>query len=147
MKTNTQAILTMVLVLIASVIARAQTPTVQKPEPAKQPAAPPTKRVFIANYVISGAVGSAHTDTSGNTYGSAGTVGRNITLEATDGFVKNCPAVTVTNDREAADYVLQPNKGSSTLYKKNGDVAFISHAKIKVSNLVKDVCAYIQTHP
>jgi hypothetical protein len=107
----------------------------------------PTKRLFIADYVINGAVGSGHTDSSGNTYGSAAAVGRNISLEATNGFMKNCPAVTVTNDRDAADYILRPNKGSSTLYKKNGDVVYVSHAKVKVSNLVKDVCGYIQSHP
>jgi hypothetical protein len=127
--------------------ATGQTPPAQNPEPAKQPSsATPTKRLFIADYVISGVVGSTHADSSGNAYGSAGVVGRNITLEATDDFMKHCPAVTVTNDRSAADYVLQPNKGSSTLYKKNGDVAYVSHAKVKVSNLVKDVCGYIQTH-
>jgi hypothetical protein len=132
----------------------AQTPTDQKPadqkpaETAKQPdTPPPTKRLFIADYVISGAVGSAHTDAYGNTSGSAAAVGRNISLEATDGFMKSCPAVTVTNDRDAADYILRPNKGSSTRYKKNGDVAYVSHAKVKVSNLVKDVCGYIQSHP
>jgi hypothetical protein len=115
----------------------------QKSE-AKRPA---TKGLFIADYVINGAVGSAHTDSSGNTYGSATAVGRNISLEATKGFMKNCPVVTVTNDSNAADYVLRPNKGSSTLYKKNGDVVYVSPAKVKVSNLVKDVCGYIQSHP
>lgn len=129
----------------------AQTPTPQTsqtpPETAKKAEAPPTKRLFIADYVISGAVGSAHSDAYGNTYGSATAVGRNISLEATDGFIKKCPAVTVTNDSSAADYVLRPNKGSSTLYKKNGDVAYVSHAKVRVSNLVKDVCSYIESHP
>jgi hypothetical protein len=46
---------------------------------AKKPA---TKKLFIADYVTGGAVGSAHTDSSGNTYGSAAAVGRNISLEA-----------------------------------------------------------------
>jgi hypothetical protein len=119
----------------------------QTPAPKAEPEKPATKRLFIADYVISGAVGSAHSDAYGNTYGSAAAVGRNITLEATDKFIKSCPAVTVTNDKDAADYVLRPNKGSSTLYKKNGDVVFVSHAKVKVSNLVKDVCEYIQAHP
>ena len=53
-----------------------------------------------------------------STYGSAAAVGRNISLEATDGFIKSCPAVTVTSDKDEADYILRPNKGSSTLYKK-----------------------------
>jgi hypothetical protein len=133
------------LLLFLAVSLMAQTPTPQKAE-SKKPD-PPAKRLFIADYVLNGAVGSAHTDSSGNTYGSATAVGRNISLEATDGFMKDCPAVTVTNDRDAADYILRPNKGSSTLYKKNGDVVYVSHAKVKVSNLVKDVCGYIQSHP
>ena len=119
----------------------------QTPAPKPEPESHPTKRIFIEQYIIGGAVGSAHSDAYGNTYGSASTVGRNISLEATDQFIKSCPVVTVTNDRDAADYVLKPNKGSSTLYKKNGDVVFVSHAKVKVSNLVKDVCGYIKAHP
>jgi hypothetical protein len=118
-------------------------------EPTKQtqpPPTPPTKRLFIADYIITGVFGSAQT-TNGSTVGGAAVVGRNISLEATDGFIKRCPAVTVTSDKDAADYVLRPNKGSSTLYKKNGDVAYVSHAKVKVSNLVKDVCGYIQAQP
>jgi hypothetical protein len=123
----------------------AQSPEPQKSEARKPP--PTTKRLFIADYVIGSAVSLAHTDSSGNSYGGATAGGRNISLEATDGFMKNCPAVTVTSDRDAADYLLRPNKGSSTLYKRNGDVVFVSHAKVKVSNLVKDVCSYIESHP
>lgn len=133
------------LTILAQSPAASQSPT----EPTKQtqpPPTSPTKRLFIADYSINGVVGSAQT-TNGSTYGSAAVVGRNISLEATDGFTKNCPAVTVTSDKDAADYILRPNKGSSTLYKKNGDVAYVSHAKVKVSNLVKDVCAYIRAHP
>jgi len=124
---------------------QAQTPA---PQPSESKKSEPvvTKRLFIAEYIISSAVGTAHTDSSGNSYGSAAAVGRNISLEATDGFIKNCPVVTVTDDKDAADYILRPNRGSSTLYKKNGDVVFVSHAKVKVSNLVKDVCGYIKSH-
>ncbi len=133
------------VLLLAQLPAASQNPT----EPTKQtqpPPAPPTKRLFIADYIITGAFGSAQT-TNGSTYGSASVVGRNISLEATDGFIKHCPAVTVTSDKDAADYILRPNKGRSTLYKKNGDVVYLSHARVKVSNLVKDVCGYIQAHP
>ena len=108
------------LLLFLAVSSMAQTPALQNSEPKKPE--PPTKRIFIADYVINGAVGSAHTDSSGNTYGSAAAVGRNISLEATNGFMKDCPAVTVTNDRDAADYILRPNKGSSTLYKKRAGI-------------------------
>jgi hypothetical protein len=135
------------LILALSLFGFSASPMFGSPQQSEAKKPEPTKRLFIADYVINGAVGSAHTDSSGNTYGSAAAVGRNISLEATNGFMKNCPAVTVTNDRDAADYILRPNKGSSTLYKKNGDVVYVSHAKVKVSNLVKDVCGYIQSHP
>lgn len=149
MKNSYRVAATLALSLVLTLCSIAQTPTPPQPshDAAKKTEAPPIKRLFIADYVISGAVGSAHTDASGSTYGSATAVGRNISLEATDGFMKKCPAVTVTNDSSAADYVLRPNKGSSTLYKKNGDVAYVSHAKVRVSNLVKDVCSYIESHP
>ena len=77
------------------------TPQAQTSQPSesKKPEPVATKRLFIAEYISSGAVGSAHTDSSGNSYGSAAAVGRNISLEATDGFIKNCPVVTVTNDK------------------------------------------------
>jgi hypothetical protein len=143
------AALLLSLFFAASLLAQTPTPSQNPSEPPKQtqpPQSPPTKRLFIADYTITSAFGSAQT-TPGSTYGSAEVVGRNISLEATDGFIKNCPAVTVTNDKDAADYILRPNKGSSTLYKKNGDVVYVSHAKMKVSNLVKDVCGYIQSHP
>ena len=115
-------------------------PTKQSQPPSTSAPPPPTKRLFIADYIIAGVVGSAQT-TNGSTLGGTAVVGRNISLEATDGFIKNCPTVTVTNDRNAADYVLRPNKGSSTLYKKNGDVVFVSHAKVKVSSWLKTSAA------
>lgn len=136
------------LFFAASLFAQSPAASQVSAEPTKQtqpPPTPPTKRLFIADYIISGVIGSAQT-TNGSTVGSAAVVGRNISLEATDGFMKHCPAVTVTSDKDAADYVLRPNKGSSTLYKKNGDVAYVSHARVKVSNLVKDVCGYIEAH-
>jgi hypothetical protein len=83
--------------LCFAVTVLAQSPaTSQNPtEPTKQtqlPPTPPAKRLFIADYIIDGLVGSAQT-TNGSTYGSAAVVGKNISLEATDGFIKNCPAV------------------------------------------------------
>ena len=143
---NSLAVGALSLLSCSVLMPQAQTPAPQ-PSESKKPEPVVTKRLFIAEYIVGGAVGSSHTDSSGNAYGSAAVVGRNISLEATDGFMKNCPVVTVTNDKDAADYILRPNKGSSTLYTKNGDVIYVSHAKVKVSNLVKDVCGYIQSHP
>jgi hypothetical protein len=53
----------------------------------------------------------------------------------------------VTDNREGADYVLRINGGSSTLYKQNGDVAYVSPEKFKISNLVKDVCNFVNSQP
>ena len=85
------------LFVAASSLAQSSAASQNPTEPTKQTQPPPTphsKRLFIADYIITGAVGSAQT-TNGSTYGSAAVVGRNISLEATDGFIKSCPAVTV----------------------------------------------------
>ncbi len=105
----------------------------------------PTKRLYIEEKVKTVAGTSVHCDNYGNCYGHNNTTTRNESLEATHMFMKSCPAVTVTDNREAADFVLRINGGSSTLFKQNGDVAYVSPAKFRVSNLVKDVCGYISS--
>ena len=71
----------------------------------------------------------------------------NVSLEVTQEVIKHCPSViTVTDNREAADYILRIAAGKSTLYERNGDVAYISPAKYKVSNLAKDVCNFATSH-
>jgi hypothetical protein len=111
-----------------------------------QNAAAPSKRIYIEEYLRSGAVASVSCSSPGNCVGTGSGLERNISLEATKGFTKSCPVVTVTDNRDAADYVLKINPGSSTLYKQNGDVAYISPARVRVSNLVKDVCNYVKDH-
>ncbi len=106
---------------------------------------PATKRIYIEERIKTTTGTHIHCDDYGNCYGHDTTHTRNVSLEATQGFVKSCPAVTVTDNREAADYVLRIDTGHSTLYKQNGDVAYISPARFKVSNLVKDVCHYVQS--
>jgi len=105
-----------------------------------------TKRLYIEERVKTTTGTSVNCDNYGNCYGHNTTHTRNVSLEATQGFVKSCPVVTVTDNREAAEYVLRIGTGNSTLYKRNGDVAYVSPAKFKVANLVKDVCSYIQAH-
>lgn len=72
---------------------------------------------------------------------------RNVSLEATKAFASSCPVVTVTDNRDTADYILRIHPGTTTLYAKNGDVAYVSSAKVKLSNMVKDVCKFVgSTH-
>ncbi len=131
------------LVLLPLTIAAQQT---QDSTPNAASSKTPTpRRLYIEQRIMRGATGSI-TCTNGNCNGSSVELSRNLSLQATKGFVKSCPAVTITDNREAADYVLQIDRGDSTLYAKNGDVAYISPAKFKVSNLVKDVCSYITNH-
>jgi hypothetical protein len=103
-----------------------------------------TKRLYIEERLKTTSGASVHCDNYGNCYGHSGSQTRNVSLETTKEFVKSCPIVTVTDNREAADYVLRINIGSSTLYKQNGDVAYVSPAKFRVTNLVKDVCNYLR---
>jgi hypothetical protein len=102
------------------------------------------KRIFIEERVKTTTGASVHCDASGNCYGSGSMRSRSVSLEVTRDLTKSCPAVTVTNNRDAADYVLRISPGSSSLFKQNGDVAYVSPARFKVSNLAKDVCGYIQ---
>jgi hypothetical protein len=108
--------------------------------------APQVKRIHIEERLKTSSIGSSHCDTYGNCYGNAGTQTRNVSLELTRELTKRCPSVlTVTDNRDAADFDLRISTGSSTLYKQNGDVAYISPAKFKVSNLAKDICNYVAT--
>lgn len=141
------------ILLFTSIAAQGQTSNPESKDqtdaasPAKKTAvqnsATPPKRIYIEPYFFTpGAVASS----TGNVAVAAGLPARNLALEATKGFVKSCPLVAATDNREAADYVLKISPGSSVLYKQNGDVAYISPAKRRVSNLVKDVCDYVKEH-
>lgn len=103
------------------------------------------KHLYIEPFLLSSVVGSANC-VGGACLGSGTGLRRDLSLEATKGFTKNCPAIAVTNNRESADYTLRISPGSSTLFKQNGDVAYISPAKRRVANLVKDVCGYVKEH-
>ena len=122
----------MALLFAASYCAFAQ------PAPQPQP-----KRLYIEERVQETTGSSVHCDTYGNCFGHAGTRSRDISLEVTREVMKRCPSViTVTDNREAADFDLRISPGSSTLYKQNGDVAYISPARVRISNLAKDVCNF-----
>lgn len=106
----------------------------------------PINRVYIEERVKRTSNTNLHCDASGNCYGQNTTTTRNVSLDVTRELTRNCSAVKVTDKREVADYVLRISPGSSTLYLKNGDVAYISPARFRVSNLVKDVCRYVESH-
>lgn len=109
---------------------------------------PQSKRLYIEEFVNTTTGSSVHCDTKGNCSGNEGTSTRNVSLEVTREVVKQCPTVlTVTDNRDSADYDLRISPGSSTLYRKNGDVAYISPTKYRVSNLAKDVCAFVRKNP
>jgi hypothetical protein len=65
---------------------------------------------------------------------------RNVSLEVTREVLKRCPSdITVTDNRDAADYFLRIAPGASTLYKQNGDAAHVFPARWKAASLAKEV--------
>ncbi len=121
------------LVLLGAGISRAQTAETHQP-----------KRLYIEERVRQVTGSSVHCDSYGNCYGHQGTNTRNVSLEVTREVMRRCPEVlTVTDNREAADFDLRISPGSSTLYRQNGDVAYVSPTRFRVSNLAKDVCNFV----
>jgi hypothetical protein len=59
----------------------------------------PSKRIYIEEYLRSGAIRSVNCATPGNCVGTTTGLRRDISLEATKGFAKNCPVVSVTDNR------------------------------------------------
>jgi hypothetical protein len=60
-------------------------------------------------------------------------------------FMKRCPGVSFTENREDAEFVLKTQPGGSTLSNPKGEILYISPAKT-LGNMVKDVCTYIAAH-
>jgi hypothetical protein len=72
---------------------------------------------------------------------------RDYTLKATDALMSTCPTfLTVTTDRDSADYTLRLQTGASVLFNKAGDAIFVSHEKRKLSRFAMDICTYIAKH-
>jgi hypothetical protein len=127
-------------------IALVQGPSQASAQPSQT--SPTAKRLYIEERIKTTTGGSVHCDTYGNCFGHSGTNSRNVSLEVTKEVMKKCPTtLIVTDNRELADYDLRISPGSSTLYRQNGDVAYVSPTKFKVSNLAKDVCTYVEAHP
>ena len=110
------------------------------------PTQSPTTRIYIEERVKTTSGLNIHCDAFGNCYGHNTSTTRNVSLQVTRVLMKTCRLVTVTDNRDAADYVLRISPGSSTIYQQDGDVAYVSPARFKVSNLAKDICGYIETH-
>src|SRR5436190_21488508 len=110
------------------------------------PVQSPATRVYIEERLKTTTGVNVHYDAFGNCYGHNTSTTRNVSLQVTRVLMKTCRSVTVTDNRDAADYVLRISAGSSTLYQQNSDVAYVSPARFKVSNLAKDICGYIETH-
>lgn len=71
---------------------------------------------------------------------------RNVTLELTKAIMKRCPTgITVTEEKDSADFRLGIVPSSSTLYRKDGEAEHVFNAKWTVSGLAREVCAYIGT--
>ena len=118
------------------------------------PASPPTatatapRRLYIEERIRRVQGSSVHCDNYGNCFGHNSSRERNVSLDVTREVMKECPPVLmVTDNRDAADFDLRISPGSSTLYRSNGDVAYVSPTRFRVSNLAKDVCAYAHTSP
>ena len=129
------------ILLLVAALGIAQSPASR--EAASQAVAP--VRIYVEEHITAVGLANVNCNASGNCFGSNRTYGRNVSLEVTKEFVKQCSnLVTVTNNREAADFSLKIATGNSTLYNKAGDVSYISPAKFKASNLAKDVCKYLK---
>ena len=95
--------------------------------------------------------GGAITDDGG--FGGGGGGARPQTAEITKTFRERCPSLTVTNDKDKANYVvLLDHEGGKPLflrdnkvviYNKEGDVIF-SNSTRSLGNAVKDACVAIE---
>lgn len=112
--------------------------------PAQQHEDSGMKRLYIEERVKNESGGSAHCDKNGNCWGHNTSQTHNVSLDVTREVMKRCPsAITVTDNREAADYILRVSPGASTLYRQNGDAVYVSPTRWKASNLAKDVCNFV----
>ncbi len=69
---------------------------------------------------------------------------RDIALEMTKAIVKECPRkISITQNREDADYRLAITPGATTLYRRDGGVEQIFGVRFMVSRLAKRLCEYL----
>ena len=138
--------------VVAAVVSKASlvtpTPVAQvmalAPVVAKQTRSPSSKRLYVEERIKTTSGTSVHCDNYGNCYGHNTSHTRNVSLEVTREVMNHCPrTLTVTDNRDVANYVLRITPGASTLYKQDGDVAYVSPTRWKTSNLAKDLCNFV----
>ena len=113
---------------------------------AQQNTAPGTKSLYIEKNIET--TTTRYVEPRDNELGSYKTndviTTRDVSLRVTNDVMKQCPTlVSVTDNHDAADYVLHIAHGSSTLSRRDGTVAYSSKAKWKNSKLAKDVCTFV----
>jgi hypothetical protein len=137
---RTQVLLLALCLTLAEVCACAQQPEKQK------------IRVFVTDsqsWEISGGFGDTSNAAAGHVRGGA----RPQTSEIIKTFGERCPEITVTNNREKADYIIlldhEGGKGALrhrnkiVLFNRDGDAIF-SHSTLSLGNSVKDACEPIK---
>lgn len=110
------------------------------------------RRVFVTDsesWEMSGGFGATSNAAAGHVSGGA----RPQTAEIIKTFGERCPEITVTNNREKADYiVLLDHEGGKgvlrhrnkiALLNRDGDAIF-SHSTLNLGNSVKDACEAIK---
>lgn len=114
---------------------------------AQQNTAPGTKKLFIEEHIETTTTTYVESkEQVGSFNNNDVTTKRNVSLIVANDVRKQCPsAVTVTDSRDGADYILHIAPGPSTLTRQDGNVAYTSKSKLKNSTLAKDVCKFIST--
>jgi hypothetical protein len=129
-----------------TLVAETPAPTASS-TPAERPqqiGSPASRRLYVEERIKTTSGTSVHCDSYGNCYGHNTSHSRNVSLEVTREVMKHCPeTITVTDNRDVANYVLRITPGASTLYKQDGDVAYVSPTRWKTSNLAKDLCNFV----
>ena len=121
-------------------------PAVEKPADEKKQQAFQKEMVFVTDSQSWSAVGFAGAS-KGTGFGTSLAGSSPQTVEVIHDFAKQCPDVTVTNDREKAAYVVLFDRDANAairnkiaVFNRNGDLVFSGKTRA-VANAVKDACA------
>jgi hypothetical protein len=111
---------------------------------AQQTTAPGTKKLYIEQHIETSTTRFVEaTDEVGRYKTNDVVTTRDVSRIVTNDVMKQCPSlVSVTDNRDVADYVLHIAHRSSTLSRQDGSVAYTSKSK-KNSKLAKDVCYFM----
>lgn len=112
-----------------------------------QPAPPadPRKKIFL-DYTGGGGNDFLASWVPGVDPTSSEEVGDRVKGNATKEFMKSCPSVVITTNEFAADFKLDLSGANSSVADRDGNVVHLPPPHSKMSNLVKDVCAYVGAH-